>query len=128
MQLETAFAYLFASASENLKVHDFEEACGVGVEVSKEDIERAVSEVFEEKRANILEQRYKTNVGELFGHVRKKLPWADSNVVKEVVDLELYKLLGERTTADNEKPVKNKKEKPVKTEDKAKVEETSAAK
>ncbi|KAF3650481.1 Glutamine--tRNA ligase [Capsicum annuum] len=116
MQLETAFAYLFASASENLKVHDFEEACGVGVEVSKEDIERAVSEVFEEKRANILEQRYKTNVGELFGHVRKKLPWADSNVVKEVVDLELYKLLGERTTADNEKPVKNKKEKPVKTE------------
>ncbi|PHT73067.1 hypothetical protein T459_23852 [Capsicum annuum] len=88
MQLETAFAYLFASASENLKVHDFEEACGVGVEVSKEDIERAVSEVFEEKRANILEQRYKTNVGELFGHVRKKLPWADSNVVK--VHTEVY--------------------------------------
>ncbi|PHU07686.1 Glutamine--tRNA ligase [Capsicum chinense] len=55
-------------------------------------------------------------VGELFGNVRKKLPWADSKVVKEVVDLELYKLLGERTAADNEKPVKNKKEKPVKTE------------
>ncbi|KAM3320788.1 hypothetical protein P3S67_007990 [Capsicum chacoense] len=128
MQLETAFAYLFATASVNLKVHDFEEACGVGVEVSKEDIERAVSEVFEEKKANILEQHYKTNVGELFGHVRKKLPWADPKVVKEVVDLELYKLLGERTAADNEKPVKKKKERPVKTEDKAKVEETSAAK
>ncbi|PHT51645.1 hypothetical protein CQW23_06107 [Capsicum baccatum] len=67
--------------------------------------------------------------GELFGHVRKKLPWADPKVVKEVVDLELYKLLGERTATDNEKPVKKKKEKPVKTEvDKAKVAETSAAK
>ncbi|CAN4121839.1 unnamed protein product [Withania somnifera] len=47
---------------------------------------------------------------------------------KEVVDLELYKLLGERTAADNEKPVKKKKEKPAKTEDKAKVEETPATK
>lgn len=35
---------------------------------------------------------------------------------QEVVDLELYKLLGERTAADNEKPVKKKKEKPAKTE------------
>lgn len=32
------------------------------------------------------------------------------------MDLELYKLLGERTAADNEKPVKKKKEKPAKTE------------
>ncbi|WMV28233.1 hypothetical protein MTR67_021618 [Solanum verrucosum] len=127
-QLEAAFSFLASTASENLKAHDFEEACGVGVEVSKEDIERAVSEVFEEKKTNILEQRYRINVGELFGHVRKKLPWADPKVVKEVVDLELYKLLGERTAADNEKPVKKKKEKPAKTEDKAKVEETSAPK
>uniref|UniRef100_M1B5V7 glutamine--tRNA ligase n=1 Tax=Solanum tuberosum TaxID=4113 RepID=M1B5V7_SOLTU len=127
-QLEAAFAFLASTASENLKAHDFEEACGVGVEVSKEDIERAVSEVFEEKKTNILEQRYRINVGELFGHVRKKLPWADPKVVKEVVDLKLYKLLGERTAADNEKPVKKKKEKPAKTEDKAKVEETSAPK
>ncbi|KAK4376445.1 hypothetical protein RND71_002741 [Anisodus tanguticus] len=128
-QLEAAFAFLSATASENLKVHDFEEACGVGVEVSKDDIECAVNVVFEEKKTNILEQRYRTNVGELFAHVRKKLPWADPKVVKEVIDLELYKLLGERTAADNEKPVKKKKEKPAKTEDKAKsVEETPAPK
>lgn len=29
-QLEAAFAFLASTASENLKVHDFEEACGVG--------------------------------------------------------------------------------------------------
>ncbi|XP_075103234.1 glutamine--tRNA ligase-like [Nicotiana tabacum] len=127
-QLEAAFTFLAATASGNLNTQEFDEACGVGVEVTKDDIERAVSEVFEEKKANILEQRYRTNVGELFAHVRKKLPWADPKVVKEVIDVELYKLLGERTAADNEKPVKKKKEKPVKVEDKAKIEETPAPK
>jgi hypothetical protein len=32
-----------------------------GVEVSREDISRAVNEVFEENKASILELRYRTN-------------------------------------------------------------------
>ncbi|KAL2485078.1 glutamine-tRNA ligase [Abeliophyllum distichum] len=126
-QLEAAFSFLDATASENLKVNDFEAACGVGVEVSAEDIESAVNEIFEENKAVILEQRYRTNVGELFGYVRKKQPWADPKIVKQLIDAKLYALLGERTAADNEKPVKKKKEKPVKAEaeDKAIVEETA---
>jgi glutaminyl-tRNA synthetase len=32
-----------------------------GVEVSEEEIERAVNEVFEENKNAILEQRYRTN-------------------------------------------------------------------
>lgn len=35
--------------------------CWLGVEVSEEDIEHAVDEIFEENKAAILEQRYRTN-------------------------------------------------------------------
>ncbi|XP_051146108.1 glutamine--tRNA ligase, cytoplasmic [Andrographis paniculata] len=123
-QLEAAFSFLAATASDSLKVDDFEAACGVGVEVSQEDIESAVDEIFEENKSSIIEQRYRTNVGELFAHVRKKLPWADPKIVKQIIDAKLYSLLGERTAADNEKPQKKKKEKPSKAEEKV-VEEAA---
>ncbi|KAL1531838.1 glutamine--tRNA ligase [Salvia divinorum] len=127
-QLEAAFLFLTNIASENLKIDEFEAACGVGVEVSEEDIEHAVDEIFEENKAVILEQRYRTNVGELFAHVRKKQPWADPKIVKKINDTKLCALLGERTAADNEKPVKKKKEKPAKAEEKVIVEETALEK
>ncbi|XP_057765783.1 glutamine--tRNA ligase [Salvia miltiorrhiza] len=127
-QLEAAFLFLTTIASDNLKIDEFDAACGVGIEVSEEDIEHAADEIFEENKAVILEQRYRTNVGELFAHVRKKQPWADPKVVKKIIDTKLYALLGERTAADNEKPVKKKKEKPVKAEEKAVVEETAPEK
>ncbi|KAK2979963.1 hypothetical protein RJ640_017978 [Escallonia rubra] len=118
-QLEAAFSFLADTGSDDFKVIEFEEACGVGVEVSEEDIEKTVSEIFDEYKNVILEQRYRINVGELFGHVRKRQPWADPKIVKQLIDAKLYALLGERTAADNEKPIKKKKEKPVKVEDKS---------
>lgn len=48
-QLEAAHAYLGCLGSENLHLNEFEEACGVRVEVSLEEIEYAVSMVFEKK-------------------------------------------------------------------------------
>ncbi|KAG5077469.1 hypothetical protein JHK82_056164 [Glycine max] len=118
-QLDAALSFLATTGSENLDLDWFEEACGVGVEVSEEDIKQAVSEVVEENKATILELRYRTNVGELLGHVRKRLPWGDAKVAKQLVDAKLYELLGDRTAADDEKPSRKKKEKPAKVEDKA---------
>ncbi|KAK6921725.1 Glutaminyl-tRNA synthetase, class Ib, non-specific RNA-binding domain, N-terminal [Dillenia turbinata] len=115
-QLEAAFSFLGSTASENFEVKEFEEACGVGVNVTAEYTEHAVNEVFEENKASILEQRYRTNVGDLFVHVRKRQPWTDPKIVKQLVDKKLYELLGERTAADDEKASKKKKEKPVKVE------------
>ncbi|GMP83345.1 hypothetical protein CsSME_00037294 [Camellia sinensis var. sinensis] len=80
-QLEAAFSFFATTGSENFKINEFEEACGVGVEVSVEDIEHTVTEIFEEHKNVILEQRYRTNA------------------------------------ADDEKPIKKKKEKPVKVEE-----------
>ncbi|OWM68001.1 hypothetical protein CDL15_Pgr017569 [Punica granatum] len=124
-QLDAAFAFFSNTASEKFKLNEFEEACGVGVEVSVQEIEGTVNDIFEEKKSSILEQRYRTNVGELFGHVRKKLPWADPKIVKQIIDTKLYQLLGERTAADDEKPSK-KKEKPVKVVDKKTVADAPA--
>ncbi|KAI3943760.1 hypothetical protein MKW98_004265 [Papaver atlanticum] len=102
-QLEAAHAYLGRLGSENLQLNEFEEACGVGVEVSLEEIEYTVSMVFEEKRDAILEMRYRVNVGELFARIFATHPWADARF--------------ERTAADNEKPIKKKKEKKLSKED-----------
>ncbi|XP_057529050.1 glutamine--tRNA ligase, cytoplasmic-like [Amaranthus tricolor] len=116
-QLEAAFTFFSSIGSENFNCSDFEKACGVGIEVSNEEIERTVGEIFEESKTLILEQRYKTNVGDLFRRVRERQAWADPKIVKQVVDTKLKELLGERTAADDEKPVKKKKEKPSKVED-----------
>ncbi|PON52798.1 Glutamine-tRNA synthetase [Parasponia andersonii] len=120
-QLEAAFSFLAVTASENFKLKDFEQACGVGVEVSAEEIEKSVNEVFEENKGAILEQRYRTNVGDLFAHLRKRHPWADPKIVKKLIDAKLYELLGERTAADDEKVPKKKKEKIPKVEEKSVV-------
>ncbi|XP_015941956.1 glutamine--tRNA ligase [Arachis duranensis] len=118
-QLDAALAFLAAIGPDNLDLKKFEEACGVGIEVSTEDIQNAVNEVFKENKEKILELRYRINVGELLGHVRKRLPWADAKVTKGLVDAKLVELLGPKTAADDEKPTKKKKEKPAKVEEKA---------
>ncbi|CAL1392565.1 unnamed protein product [Linum trigynum] len=123
-QLEAAFSFLSNTASESLHLKDFEEACGVGIEVSVEDIEKTVSEIFELNKESILAMRYRTNVGDIFANIRKRLPWADPKIVKQLVDAKMYELLGERTAADNEKPTKQKKEKPAKVEEKKVAVET----
>ncbi|GAB4828854.1 Glutamine--tRNA ligase, cytoplasmic [Ancistrocladus abbreviatus] len=114
-QLEAAFSFFSRVGSEQFRLTEFEEACGVGVEVSNEEIENTVNEVFEEKKSSILEKRYRTNVGELFAPVRDRQPWADPKIVKQLIDMKLRELLGERTAADDEKPSR-KKEKPAKVE------------
>ncbi|KAL4336134.1 hypothetical protein GQ457_07G016970 [Hibiscus cannabinus] len=127
-QLEASFSFLSNVASEDFKQEEFEAACGVGVEVSVEELTQTVNEIFEESKAVILERRYRMNVGELFGSIRKKHPWADPKIAKQLVDAKMYELLGERTAADDEKPSKKKekKEKPAKVESKAVVVDTPA--
>ncbi|CAN6823026.1 unnamed protein product [Brassica oleracea] len=77
------FSFFDNHAPEDFKLNEFEEACGVGVEVSAEDIEKAADEVFEENKKTIVEQRYRTNgYGSIAWTVWKSLPWADPKIVK----------------------------------------------
>ncbi|XP_077213013.1 glutamine-tRNA ligase, putative / glutaminyl-tRNA synthetase, putative / GlnRS isoform X2 [Tasmannia lanceolata] len=123
-QLETALSFLGSVGPDNFQLNDFEVACGVGVDVSIEEIQCAAAEVLEENMDSILEQRYRINVGNLCGQVRKRQPWADAKIVKQVIDEKLYGLLGERTAADDEKPLRKKKEKPAKLEDQVRAVDT----
>ncbi|KAI0524077.1 hypothetical protein KFK09_003441 [Dendrobium nobile] len=116
-QLDAAFAFLMNVGPETYQLKDFEEACGVGVEVSLEEVKAAINAVLEENMDALLEQRYRINVGNLCGQVRKKQPWADAKTVKEIIDARVAEILGERTADDDIKPLKKKKEKPVKVED-----------
>ncbi|XP_058760626.1 glutamine--tRNA ligase-like [Vicia villosa] len=61
IQLDAALSFLATTGNENLDLNKFEEACGVGVEDSTEDIKHAFNGVFEENKASILELRYRTN-------------------------------------------------------------------
>ncbi|GJS95885.1 glutamine--tRNA ligase-like protein [Tanacetum coccineum] len=126
-QLKAALAFLEVTGSGNLDINKFEEDCGVGIDLSREAIKPTVDKIFKEKESAIIEQRYNTNVGDLFGHVLKEHPWADTKRVKELIDENLKVLLGEKTTADNEKPLKKKKEKPAKVEGKGATKEAPEA-
>ncbi|KAL5722108.1 glutamine--tRNA ligase [Ranunculus cassubicifolius] len=112
-QVEAAFLFLGrVVGNDEVDIKEFEEACGVGVEVSTEEIEHTVSQIFEENKDIILEKRYRINAGDLFAQIRKKHPWGDPKIMKKLIDDNLVGLLGPRTAADDEKPSKQKKEKP----------------
>ncbi|XP_076066868.1 glutaminyl-tRNA synthetase [Oratosquilla oratoria] len=86
----------------------FEAACGVGVEVTEEEIEATVSALVNANKEAIVAQRYNFNTGPLMGQVRNKLKWADNKKVKEEVDLQMLTLLGPKREEDLVKPAKNK--------------------
>lgn len=116
-QLDAALSFLSTLGPDSLDPVKFEEACGVGVVVSFEEIQLAVSDVLNENMEAIVEQRYRINVGSLCGQVRKRHPWGDAKLVKEEIEKRLMEILGPKTEADNAKPMKKKKEKPTKVEE-----------
>lgn len=84
---------------------------GVGVVVSPEQIEKAVEEIIAKHKAELIEQRYKFNVGILLGEARAStaLRFADGKSVKTEVDMQILTLLGPKTEADLLKPMKSGK-------------------
>ncbi|CAN6336479.1 unnamed protein product [Urochloa humidicola] len=116
-QLDAALSFLSTLGPDSLDPVKFEEACGVGVVVSFEEIQSTVTDVLNENMEAIVEQRYRINVGSLCGQVRKRQPWGDAKSVKEEIEKRLVEILGPKTEADNAKPMKKKKEKPAKVEE-----------
>lgn len=84
----------------NINVGELEKYCGVNVVVTPEEIDRAVEEVVSKYKNELIEQRYRFNVGKLLAEVRSKLPWADGKAVKSEVDVQIFDLLGPKTEAD----------------------------
>jgi len=63
-------------------------------------------------RPQLLEERYRFNMGLLMGEARAVLKWADGRMIKHEVDMQVLHLLGPKTETDLEKKPKVSKARP----------------
>ncbi|RUS86086.1 hypothetical protein EGW08_006179 [Elysia chlorotica] len=129
-QLNAALSYLLHHIDSELDFKAFEEACGVGVVVTPEDIENAVEDVVKRHKDALQSKRYHYNTGPMLGEIKSKIRWADGKAVKHELDMQILDLLGPKTAADLEKPQKQKApkaSKPVPTKANAPGQDDSSA-
>lgn len=108
-QISAAMSFLKKNRGEFTE-QIFKEACGVGIEVTDEDIQRMVSDVVFRHREQLLRERYYFNQGLLLKEIRESdsMKWADLKKMKVLFDAEILTLLGPKTEADSVKrPVRS---------------------
>jgi glutaminyl-tRNA synthetase len=106
-QINAALSY--ADALKGPWVNEtFEEAAGVGIIVTRDQVKEAVLRISKEKLSDINAKRY-SFLGSFLGLVKQELRWANSLDVKEEVSDRLLALLGPKDERDDAK--KKKKEK-----------------
>uniref|UniRef100_A0A8C7YZ75 Glutamine--tRNA ligase n=1 Tax=Oryzias sinensis TaxID=183150 RepID=A0A8C7YZ75_9TELE len=106
LQLAAALEFLKSHPQDPISQSDFDEACGVGIVITPEQIEDAVESVIKKHKEQLLKERYRFNIGLLMGEARSALKWADGKVIKNEVDMQVLHLLGPKTEADLEKKPK----------------------
>ncbi|XP_054634914.1 glutamine--tRNA ligase [Dunckerocampus dactyliophorus] len=111
-QLAAALEFVKNHPQDHLNQSEFDEACGVGVVITPEQIEDAVESVIKKHKEQLEKERYHFNMGLLMGDVRFALKWADGKALKNEVDMQVLHLLGPKTEADLEKKSKPQKAKP----------------
>ena len=85
---------------EEVKKDQLDEAAGVGVVVTPEEVEQAVETAFLAVKGEIEQSRWRYNTGPLMGKVRAQLKWADGKAIKAEIELQLLDLLGPKTDQD----------------------------
>uniref|UniRef100_A0A8D3AJR5 Glutamine--tRNA ligase n=1 Tax=Scophthalmus maximus TaxID=52904 RepID=A0A8D3AJR5_SCOMX len=125
LQLAAALDFLKSHPQDPINQKEFEEACGVGVVTTPEQIEDAVESVIKKHKEQLLKERYRFNMGLLMGEARSALKWADGKVIKNEVDMQVLHILGPKTEADLEKKSKVQKSKVTDNEVKSKKDEVA---
>ncbi|ESO13043.1 hypothetical protein HELRODRAFT_63797 [Helobdella robusta] len=100
IQLNASLDYLLHHPNANVDVKKFEDISGVGIVVTSEQIEDAVTESMSKFKDEILTKRYNFNTGLLMADVRKSLKWADGKFVKSEIEVQLLDMLGPKTEDD----------------------------
>merc|ERR1711963_124815 len=120
LRVNAGLEFLMQNAnSKEVDTKSFDQACGVGIVVTPEEIEKAVEVVLSGNMNEIEEKRYRFPVGLLMAEVRKALPWADGKAIKSEFDVQILDMLGPKTEADlAPPPKKEKKPKEAKKDDK----------
>ncbi|GLG98257.1 Probable glutamine--tRNA ligase [Gryllus bimaculatus] len=118
LRLEAGLEYLLAHPT-NFEVKGFEDSCGIGIIVTPEDIETVVEKVIAKHKKDLLEKRYRFNMGLIMQDARTALKWADGKALKNEVDLQVLDLLGPKSESDllpaskPEKKTKGSSQKPI---------------
>jgi len=110
-RIDCSLEFLRSSISDSINLSNFEKSCGVGVTVTQEEIKQIVESIICQNKNELLEKRYKFNIGGLMQEVRKKLPWADGKIIKNEVDNQILSILGTKTESDLAPVQKQKKSK-----------------
>jgi glutaminyl-tRNA synthetase len=84
------------------KDDEFDEACGVGVVITPEQITAAVKEIMTKKKDDLDKKRYQV-IGMLLGQVKAALKWANPLLVKEELDRQMLEYLGPKDERDDPK-------------------------
>ncbi|CAK1551825.1 unnamed protein product [Leptosia nina] len=101
LRIDAALEYVLSHLNEeNVSIKEFEEACGVGIVVTPEQVELAVEKHMAKYKSELLEKRYRFNSGVVMQAVRSDLKWADGKAIKNEVDVQILDLLGPKTEAD----------------------------
>uniref|UniRef100_A0A8C7Z514 Glutamine--tRNA ligase n=1 Tax=Oryzias sinensis TaxID=183150 RepID=A0A8C7Z514_9TELE len=112
LQLAAALEFLKSHPQDPISQSDFDEACGVGIVITPEQIEDAVICDQETQRTaakgEVPIQHRIAHGGVskclcVAGEARSALKWADGKVIKNEVDMQVLHLLGPKTEADLEK-------------------------
>lgn len=90
MRIDAALEYLLSHVNESkVDINEFENACGVGVVVSPEQVEQAVEKHMAKFKQELFEKRYRFNSGIIMQAVRADLKWADGKAIKNEVDVQV---------------------------------------
>ncbi|KAF8976935.1 hypothetical protein BGZ46_007824 [Entomortierella lignicola] len=105
---QVAAAIRFVDGKKEIDEALFNEECGVGIVVTKDDIIKIVEEYTETIKDRLIKDRYKF-FGTYFAGVKKipSLKWANGGEIKQVVDSKMLEILGpkdERDVALKKKP------------------------
>uniref|UniRef100_A0A2M4A5E2 glutamine--tRNA ligase n=1 Tax=Anopheles triannulatus TaxID=58253 RepID=A0A2M4A5E2_9DIPT len=107
LRVDTALEYLLANVAKgSFDEAEFDKRCGVGIVVTPEEIERAVEEALVKHKEDIVQQRYRFNVGKLLTEIRHSLAWVDGRALKNEIDVQMFDLLGPKTIADEDQSKK----------------------
>lgn len=110
LRVNAALEFLLQNPNvKSVETSAIDQACGVGVVVTPEEIEKEVEIVLKSNKSDILDKRYRYPIGALMGQVRQKLPWADGKAIKSEFDVQVLDMLGPKTEADLAPPPKKEK-------------------
>uniref|UniRef100_A0A915I770 Probable glutamine--tRNA ligase n=1 Tax=Romanomermis culicivorax TaxID=13658 RepID=A0A915I770_ROMCU len=124
-QLSAALEFLLAHVVTSFTEEQFNDACGVGVIISAEQIEQTVADVIAKYKSQLTSDRYCYNFGKLYAETRQLLKWADGGAIKNEVDAQVLLLLGPPTVEELEAKRLGKTKKAAKTANE-KVEQNGA--